>query len=54
MEETLASYLSVGETSSLKAPSLPSKPLQEKSCLNGMAYTAAGQAFTSLHIMAVL
>ncbi len=28
VEETLASYLSVGETSSLKAPSLPSKPLQ--------------------------
>ncbi len=29
VEETLASYLSVGETSSLKAPSLPSKPLQK-------------------------
>ncbi len=29
VEELLASYLSVGETSSLKAPSLPSKPLQE-------------------------
>ncbi len=27
VEETIASYLSVGETSSLKAPSLPSKPL---------------------------
>ncbi len=46
MEETLASYLSVGETSSLKAPSLPSKPLQK--------YAAAGQAVASLHMMAVL
>ncbi len=46
MEETLASYLSVGETSSLQAPSLPSKPLQK--------YAAAGQAVTSLHTMVVL
>ncbi len=46
MEETLASYLSVGETSSLKAPSLPPKPLQK--------YAAAGQAVASLHTMAVL
>ncbi len=54
VEEPLASYLSVGETSSLKAPSLPSKPLQETSHLNGRAYAAAGQAVTSLHTMAVL
>ncbi len=54
VEETLASYLSVGETSSLKAPSLPSKPLQETSRLNGRAYEAAGQAVASLHKMAVL
>ncbi len=54
VEETLASYLSVGETSSLKAPSLPSKPLQETSRLNGKAYAAAGQAVASLHMMAVL
>ncbi len=54
VEETLASYLSVGETSSLKAPSLLSKPLQETSCLNGRAYAAAGQAVASLHTMAVL
>ncbi len=27
VEEMIASYLSVGETSSLKAPSLPSNPL---------------------------
>ncbi len=31
-----------GRTSSLKAPSLPSKPLQETSRLNGKAYAAAG------------
>ncbi len=42
----LASYLSVGETSSLKAPSLPSKPLQK--------YAAAGHAVASLHTMAVI
>ncbi len=54
VEEMLASYLSVGETSSLKAPSLPSKPLQETSRLNGKAYAAAGQAVASLHTMAVL
>ena len=54
VEEKLASYLSVGETSSLKPPSLPSKPLQDTSRLNGRAYAAAGQAVASLHTMAVL
>ncbi len=54
VEETLATDLSVGETSSLKAPSLPSKSLQETSRLNGRAYAAAGQAVASLHTMAVL
>ncbi len=53
-EETLASYLSMGETSSLKFPSLPSEPLQDTSRLNGKAYAAAGQAVASLHTMAVL
>ncbi len=53
-EVTLASYLSMGETSSLKVPSLPSKPLQDTSCINGKAYAAAGQAVGSLHTMAVL
>ncbi|KAL0176981.1 hypothetical protein M9458_029311, partial [Cirrhinus mrigala] len=47
-------YLSLGETSSLKAPSLPSEPLQRTSSLNGRAYVAAGQAVASLHTMAVL
>ncbi len=41
VEETQASYHSVGETSSLKASSLPPKPLQK--------YAAAGQAVASLH-----
>ncbi len=41
-------------TSSLKAPSLPSKPLQETSCLNCRVYAASGQAVASLHTMAVL
>ncbi len=50
----LASYLSMGKTASLKVPSLPSKPLQDTSRLNGKAYAAAGQAVASLHTMAVL
>ncbi len=54
VEETLASYLSMGETPSLKVPSLPSRPLQATSRLNGRAYAAAGQAVASLHTMAVL
>ncbi len=54
VEETLASYLSMGKTASLKVPSLPSKPLQDTSRLNGKAYTAADQAVASLHTMAVL
>ncbi|XP_050988385.1 uncharacterized protein LOC127179128 [Labeo rohita] len=54
VEETLASYLSMGETSLLKTPSLPSIPLQVTSRLNGKAYAAAGQAVGALHTMAVL
>ncbi len=46
------SYLSMGETSSLKVPSSPSKPLQDTSHLNGKAYAAASQAVDSLHAMA--
>ncbi|KAL0150164.1 hypothetical protein M9458_054591 [Cirrhinus mrigala] len=46
IEEMLASYLSIGETSSLKAPFLPSRPLQATSHLNGKAYTAAECAAT--------
>ncbi len=54
VEETLASYLSMGDTASLKVPSLPFKPLQDTSHLNGSVYAAAGQAFASLHTMVVL
>ncbi|KAL0152587.1 hypothetical protein M9458_052310 [Cirrhinus mrigala] len=54
IEETLASYLSLGEASSLNAPSLPSERLQRTSSLNGRAYAAAGQAVAFLHTMAVL
>ncbi len=54
VEETLASYLSMGDTASLKVPSLPFKSLQDTSRLKGRAYAAAGQAAASLHTMAVL
>ncbi len=52
VEETLASYLSMGNTASLKVPSLPFKPLQDTSRLNGRAYAAAGQVVASLHTCA--
>ncbi|KAI2655637.1 Flavonol 3-O-glucosyltransferase UGT76E12 [Labeo rohita] len=54
VEETLASYLFVDETSSLKTSSLPSKPLQVTSRLNDKAYAAAGQLVDVLHTMPVL
>ncbi len=54
IEETLASYLSRGVASTLKAPALPSKALKDTSRLNGRAYAAAGQAGAALHTMSVL
>ncbi len=54
IEGTLASYLSRGVTSTLKAPALPSKPLKDTSRLNGRAYAAAGQAGAAMHTMSVL
>ncbi len=54
VEQTLASYLSPGAASSLKAPVLPSKLLQTTSALVGKGYTAAGQAGACLHTMSVL
>ncbi|KAL0151133.1 hypothetical protein M9458_053646 [Cirrhinus mrigala] len=54
VEQTLASYLSPGSASSLKAPALPSKPLRVTSALVGKGYTAAGQAGACLHTMSVL
>ncbi|KAI2667130.1 Transposon Ty3-G Gag-Pol polyprotein [Labeo rohita] len=54
VEQTLASYLSPGSASSLKAPALPTKPLRVTSALFGKGYTAAGQAGACLHTMSVL
>ena len=54
IEETLAGYLSPGTSSSLKKPTLPSKPCRTSSTLVGKAFQAAGQAGASLHTMAVL
>lgn len=54
IEETLASYLSMGQASTLKALPLPTEPLLVTSCLNGREYAAAGQAGATLHTMAVL
>ncbi|XP_056104257.1 uncharacterized protein si:ch211-79h18.2 [Rhinichthys klamathensis goyatoka] len=53
-EETLASYLSPESASSLKAPTLPTKPLKNTSLLVGKAYSASGQAAACLHTMAIL
>lgn len=54
IEETLASYLSQGDRSSLKTPTMLSKPLRTTSRLNGRAYVAVGQVMGALHMMAVL
>ncbi len=54
VEQTLASYLSPHAASSLKAPTLPTKPLRTSSALVGKGYAAAGQAGSCLHTMAVL
>ncbi len=54
VEQTLASYLSPDAASSLKAPTLPTKPLRTSSALLGKGYVAAGQAGACLHTMAVL
>ena len=52
--ETLASHLSPETASSLKAPTLPTKPLKATSSLVGKAYSAAGQAAACLHTMSIL
>ncbi|KAI2643109.1 Transposon Ty3-G Gag-Pol polyprotein [Labeo rohita] len=54
VEQTLASYLSPGAALSLKAPTLPSKPLRTTSSLVGKGYSAAGQAGACLHTMSLL
>ncbi|MGL5405218.1 MAG: hypothetical protein ACRDAX_00050, partial [Propionibacteriaceae bacterium] len=54
IEDTLASYLSPESASSLKAPTLPTKPVKLTSSLVGKAYSAAGQAAACLHTMSLL
>lgn len=54
VEQMLASYLSLGTASSLKALELPFKPLRTTSALVGKGYMAVGQAGSCLHTMAVL
>lgn len=54
IEETFACYLSVGKASSLKAPTLPSKPLWVTPCWNGRAYMAVDQASGALHTTVLL
>ncbi len=54
VKQTLASYLSPDLASSLKALTLPIKPLRASSALVNKGYAAAGQAGTCLHTMAVL
>ncbi|KAI2644246.1 Zinc finger protein zas1 [Labeo rohita] len=54
VEQTLASYLSPGTASSLKAPTIPSKPLHTTSSLLGKGYSATGQAGACLHTMSLL
>jgi hypothetical protein len=54
VEQTLASYLSPDAASSLKAPTLPTKPLRTSSALVGKGYAAAGLAGACLHTTAVL
>ncbi len=54
VEETLASYLSPESSSSIKSPTLPTKPVRITSALVGKAYSAAGQAAACLHTMSLL
>ncbi len=53
-EQTLASYLSPESSSSLKAPTLPTKLLRTTSGLVGKAFMAVGQTGACLHTTAVL
>ncbi len=47
-------FLSADASSSLKAPTLPTKPLRTSSVLVAKGYVAAGHAGSCLHTMAVL
>lgn len=54
MEETFTVNLSPGSTSSLKKPTLPTKPCRAKSTVVGTAFQAAGQASAAMHTTMVL
>lgn len=54
IEETLVAYLSPEAVSSLKAPTLPSKPCRTTSSLVGKAYMVSGQTGACLHTMDIL
>lgn len=54
VEESLATYLSPEAASSLKPPTLPTKPCRITSNLVGKAYMAAGRAGSCLHTMGLL
>lgn len=45
VEETLASYVTLELASSLKAPTLPSKPVRTASPLVGKVYAAASNLY---------
>lgn len=53
-EVMLASYLSPDTASTLKAPTLPTKPCRTTSGLVGKAYMEASRAGASLHTMAIM
>ncbi|CAM4341551.1 unnamed protein product [Leuciscus chuanchicus] len=54
VEESFASHLSPDAASSLRAPTLPTKPCRTTSALVGKAYMAAGRAGSCLHTMGLL
>lgn len=54
VEETLAAYLSPDAVSSLKAPTLPTKPCRTTTSLVSKVYMAAGQASTCLHTIGIM
>ncbi|MGL4355807.1 MAG: hypothetical protein ACRCTP_18420, partial [Aeromonas popoffii] len=54
VEDTLAIYLSPEAASSLKSPTLPTKPCRVTSNLVGKAYMASGRAGSCLHTMGLL
>ncbi|XP_077061833.1 uncharacterized protein LOC143714498 [Siphateles boraxobius] len=54
VEENFATHLSPDAASSLRPPTLPSKPCRTTSALVGKAYMAAGRAGVCLHTMGLL